>query len=56
MGFVFDFNYKYTFKTVYEKDYINKIIDRLDYKSSKFKNQINEIKKIVNDFIKESIV
>ena len=56
MGFVFDFNYKYTFKTVYEKDYINKIIDRLDYRSSKSREQIEEIKKIVNDFIKKNML
>ena len=54
-GFVFDFNFKYTFKVVYENDFVNKIIDRVETTNLDSKNQIEKIKKIVNDFLIENV-
>lgn len=55
LAFVFDFNFKYSFKVTYENDYINKITNRFEFKNSKSKEQMEEIKDIINKFIIEKI-
>lgn len=57
LGFIFDMNYQYSFKYLKEKDYYNQIIDiyknKLD--NDKFKNQLEEIRKFINNYIKENV-
>lgn len=55
LAFTFDFNFKYTFKRTKEEGYINKIIDRFEFKNPESKKQIEEIKSIVNNFILDNI-
>ena len=55
MGFIFDFNFEYTFKRTKKERYIDKIIDRFEFKNSESKKQIEEIKDIVNNFILDNI-
>lgn len=55
LAFVFDLNFKYSFKYLKEKDYINKIIDRFSFKNKETKIQIEEIRKIINEYILEKI-
>ena len=50
-GFIFDINYKESFKIFKEKDYYNKEIDRFNYKHSVTKETIEEIRKIINSYI-----
>lgn len=50
---VFDLNFKYSFKYLEEKDYINKIIDRYSYKKEQTKEQMEIIRKYINTYIKE---
>lgn len=56
-GFVLDINYKYSFKYLKEKKYMDTIIDiykeKLD--NEKFKNQLEEIRKFINNYIEVNL-
>ena len=56
LGFIFDINYQYSFKDLKEKDYYNQIIDYYKNKldNDKFKNQLEEIRKVINNYIEEN--
>lgn len=53
IAFIYDINYKTSFEIIKEKDYINKIIDRYNFKDQSTKIKVNEIKKIANEYIEE---
>ena len=55
LAFTFDFYFEYSFKTMKEADYINKIIDRFNYKNQETKIQMEKIRNLLNQFIKEKI-
>lgn len=55
LAFVFDINFKSTFKILKKEDYINKIIDRFDFKNQETEEKIKEIRKIANKYIEEKI-
>ncbi len=56
-GFVFDINYKYSFKYLKENDYFNKIIDIYKAKTNneKLKEQFEEIRKVINNYIEVNL-
>ena len=56
IAFIYDINYKTSFEIIKEKDYINKIIDRYNFKDQSTKIKVDEIKKIANEYIKEKIM
>lgn len=49
--FVFDLNFSYSFTILQKQDYINKIINRFEYKKEETKIQIEEVRKIINHYI-----
>ena len=49
LAFTFDINFKETLSIIKEKDYINILIDKFNYKYSK--DKMNKIKIIINDYI-----
>lgn len=49
--FVFDYNFKYSFEIMYKKDYINKIINRFDFKNPDTKEKMEKIREILNNYI-----
>ena len=55
LGYIFDMNYPESFKILKEKNYINKIIDLYEKKtkSRKFITQLEEIRKVSEEYIKE---
>ncbi len=53
-SFVFDTNFKYTFKYILENNFINKILDKFNYKEETRK-QVDLIEKIIHDFLSEKI-
>lgn len=55
LAFVFDLNFDISYKIVKEKNYINNLIDRFDYKNSDTKEKMKNIKTIMNKFIDERI-
>lgn len=53
LGFIFDINFAISFKLLKEADYINKIIDRFDFKNKDTKELMEEIRDILNNYIKD---
>lgn len=55
LAFIFDINYKKSFEILKETDYINKIINRFNYKDFKTKERMREIQILLNDYIDSKI-
>lgn len=55
VAFIFDINFKVSFEILKNRDYINKMLDRYNFKESKTKEQIEEIRKIANLYIEQKI-
>lgn len=55
LAFIFDINFKPTFEILKKEDYINKMIDRFDFKNQETKEKMEEIRKIANVYIEEKI-
>ncbi len=53
IAFIYDINYKTSFEIIKEKDYINKILDRYNFKEELTKQKVEEIRKLANEYIKE---
>ena len=53
VSFVFDINFEESRKYIIEKDYINKIIDRIEYTNEDTKKKMKIIKEEVNKFLLE---
>lgn len=54
-AFIFDFNYPYCFKYAKENDYINKTIDRINYKNPETRKRIEILKNHANNYINQKI-
>lgn len=48
LAFVLDLNFKASFEIVRQQDYINKLIDRFDYKLPETKAKMEDIRKVLN--------
>lgn len=55
VSFIFDTNFKYTFKYILENNFINKILDKFNYKLEETKKQIDLIEKIAQEFLSQKI-
>lgn len=55
LAFIFDFNFKSSINYILEQDYINKIIDRVDYKNYDTKRKMEIIRKHIYEFIDERL-
>lgn len=55
IAFIFDINFVKSFEIINREDYINRIIDRFDFKNIETKEKIEKIRKIANDFVEEKI-
>ena len=57
LGFIFDMNYQYSFKYLKEEKYYDQIIDIYKNKTNneKLKEQLEEIRKVINNYIKENV-
>lgn len=53
IALIFDINFKEGFKIVKKEDYINKILNRFDFKDKETKTKIEEIRKIANEYIEK---
>ena len=51
VAFIYDINFKQSFEFIKEKDYINKILDRYDFRDKETKEKIEKIRKIANEYI-----
>ena len=55
LAFIFDYNFKENYKIIKANDYINKTIDRFNFKDEQTKEQMETIRKIANDYIDNQI-
>lgn len=55
IAYVFDINYTYTLKEIEKNNYINRLIDRYDAKEKDTIKDLNELKIIANEYIKEKL-
>ena len=55
IAFIFDYNYKYGLEYIKEMNYINLIVDRLDYKNIDTKQKMELIRKHAIEFIDNNI-
>ena len=52
IAFIFDFNFTAGLKHIRKMNYINRIIDRLDYKNIDTKEKMEKIRKHANKYVK----
>lgn len=55
VAYIYDLFFKISLETVKEKDYINRLINRIDYKDNLTKKRMEEIRKIANEYIDNKI-
>lgn len=55
IAFIFDLNFKSSFKILKEEDYINKILNRYNLKDEYTRTKVEEIRKIANEHIDRKI-
>ena len=57
LGFIFDINYKESFSILKEKNYMNLVIDVFEEKANneKLKEQLKEIRKVINEYIEVNL-
>lgn len=55
IAFIFDYNFIFGLKYIKEKDYINILVDRIDYKNQDTKDKMENIRKFSIDYIQEKI-
>lgn len=51
IAYVFDFNFKSSYEIIREKDYINEMFERINFKQQKTKMQAKNLIKIANEYI-----
>ena len=55
ISFIYDINFKESFQIIKENDYINKILDRFDFKEYNTKQKVIDIRKIIDEYINSKI-
>lgn len=55
ISFIYDLNYNYSKKYIYEKNYINQILDLFDFSNNKEKDKIENIRNQANQFLRKEI-
>jgi len=51
IGFIFDLNFDISLNYIKEKNYIDIVIDRIDYKNNETKEKMEQIRKVANNFL-----
>lgn len=55
LAFIFDIQYKISYKIICNEDYINKIFERFHFKDQHTKDEMQKIQAFLNQYIKEKI-
>ena len=55
VAFIYDLNFKESYKILKDKDYINKIFDRFNFEKEETKVQMEQIQKIAIDYISKEM-
>ena len=56
LAFIFDLYFKSSLQYVYDKNYIDILIDKIEYKDEKTKKRMEEIRRCAKEYIKEILV
>lgn len=55
IAFIFDMNFKASFQIIKQEDYINKTLDRYNFKDEYTKQKVEEIRKVANRYIESRL-
>ena len=55
ISFIFDINYKYDFEVLKKENYINRILDKFEFKNEITASKIKEVRKIANEYIEKQL-
>lgn len=55
ISFIFDINYKYDFEVLKKENYINRILDKFEFKNEINASKIKEVRKIANEYIEKQL-
>ena len=55
LSYIYDINFKETLRIINKEDYVNKILNRFEFKDDKTKEQIENLRKILLRYIKLSL-
>ena len=55
LSFVYDINFKESFKIIDEEKYINQILKRFNIKNQETKNEVQEIQNILNKYVQKNM-
>lgn len=55
LAFVFDLNFRSSFRWIVERDYMNRNIDRIDYRNLRTKIAMEEVRSICNEFVEQHV-
>lgn len=55
IAFIYDINFSESFKIIKERDYINKIFDRFNFKNEETKDKIEDIRKLADIYVNKKI-
>lgn len=55
IAFIFDVNFKSSFKILKEEEYINKILDRYNFKDEYTRQNVEKIRKIANQYVQNKM-
>ena len=55
IAFIFDYNFSSGLKYIKEKNYINILVDRINYKNEETKQKMEQIRDCANEYIVERI-
>ena len=52
IAYIYDVNFNYSIKIIKEQDYINKLINKMNFKNTDTVNKIERIRFIANEYLK----
>ena len=55
IAFIYDLNFKPSFEKMKKEDYINKILNRFEFKNEETKRKMKEIREIANEYIQNKV-
>lgn len=55
LAFIFDLNFKESYEIIKEKNYVNILIDKINYKDDETKKSMEDIRNIMNEYVDRKI-
>ena len=55
LAFIYDINFETSFKIIYENKYIDKIVDKFDFKIKETKDDFEKIRNVANNYVENQI-